>query len=128
MSYARINDDGRIIDYIESDSDVDAMDEEGRTYVRNEYPSYFSNPDEIGAHVHFCNEDYRIENGLAVFDPLPESLAAVERSNDMENAPEHMASTDDALCELYETTLEQSAIIDEQDAAICALYEMMIGE
>ena len=36
-----------------------------------------------------------------------------------------MASTDDAICELYEQGLEHSAIMDEQDAAICALYEMM---
>lgn len=36
-------------------------------------------------------------------------------------------SVDDALCELYETALAQSDIMDEQDAAICALYEM-IGE
>ena len=34
-------------------------------------------------------------------------------------------SVDEALCELYETTLAQSDIMDEQDAAICALYEMM---
>lgn len=36
-----------------------------------------------------------------------------------------LASTDDAICELYEKSLADDAIIDEQDAAICALYEMM---
>lgn len=35
--------------------------------------------------------------------------------------------TDDALCELYEISLSQQDVMDEQDAAICALYEM-IGE
>lgn len=45
-----------------------------------------------------------------------ESNTALEERDD---------SFDNALCELYETTLSQSAIMDEQDAAICALYEMM---
>lgn len=40
---------------------------------------------------------------------------------------EVIAATDEALCELYEQSLGRDAIIDDQDAAICALYEM-IGE
>lgn len=40
-------------------------------------------------------------------------------------ASDYIAMSDDAICELYEQGLDHSAIIDDQDAAICALYEMM---
>lgn len=41
--------------------------------------------------------------------------------------PDTLADTDDALCALYETNLTQQDIIDEQDDAICELYEMITG-
>lgn len=41
--------------------------------------------------------------------------------------PDTLADTDDALCALYETNLAQQDIIDEQDDAICELYEMITG-
>lgn len=48
-----------------------------------------------------------------------------EEKDELKRSDESLESIDDALCELYETTLAQSAIMDDQDAAICALYEMM---
>lgn len=48
-----------------------------------------------------------------------------ERQKMLDSLPDNLASIDDAICELYETDLAQSDIMDEQDAAICALYEMM---
>lgn len=126
MAYAKTDEEGRILDYVD-DANVAGLDDEGRAYIETLFPAYFGNEGIIGEHVHYTNRDFRIEGDAAVFDPLPESLEAMARADIMENAPEHMVSTDDAICELYEQTLAQSDIIDQQDAAICALYEM-IGE
>lgn len=37
------------------------------------------------------------------------------------------ASSDDAVCALYENALKQESIISDQDSAICSLYELMMG-
>lgn len=37
------------------------------------------------------------------------------------------ASSDDAVCTLYEISLKQEGIINDQDSAICALYELVTG-
>lgn len=115
MAYAKIRDDGRVELFVFQDS----IDDDG--YVE------FDNPEFVLETTSYSTDDFRIENGTAVFDPQPESVEALRRSNATERVPEYMDDTDDALCELYESSLEQSAIIDDQDAAICALYEMIGG-
>lgn len=124
MARAKLNSDGRIITWMEQ-GDFDRVIDEDKPLIAEQFPVVFENPEIFEQTVSWCMEDYRIENGEAIFDPLPESRKEIWREEVMEQAPEHMASTDDALCELYETALAQSDIIDQQDAAICALYEMI---
>lgn len=50
-----------------------------------------------------------------------------QREELLDELPDTLSDTDDALCALYETNLAQQDIIDEQDDAICALYEMITG-
>lgn len=125
MPYAKTDEQGRIIDMIAPDSMVEVLPEAARIETEDNFPAYFPNIEEIDGNTHYTLRDFRVEDGMAVFDPLPESLEAMRRADAVEHAPEHMESTDDAICDLYEQTLEQSSIMDEQDAAICALYEMM---
>lgn len=94
-------------------------------YRPDGFDAEFDNPELVLETTSYQTADFIVEDGKAQFEPLPESKREIFRSEEMEQAPEHMESTDDAICELYEQTIAQSAIIDDQDAAICALYEMM---
>lgn len=58
-----------------------------------------------------------------------EKLEAARKRSALINAlPETQASTDEAICQLYEDLLEQQEITASQDAAICEMYEMLLGE
>lgn len=61
-----------------------------------------------------------------------DALDACDKANAMraiweENAPQVQADTDAALCELWEQLLAQQNTIDDQDSALCAVYELAIG-
>lgn len=127
MARAIVNADGRVVTWMDDDS-FESVPEDDRQLVAEQFPVEFDNPEIFEQTTSYVIADYRIIDGMAVFEPLPDSIEAMARADAMERAPERMESTDDAICELYEQTLAQSDIIDQQDAAICALYEMMIGE
>ena len=127
MARAIVSAEGRVVTWMDNDS-FESVPEEDRPLVAEQFPVEFSNPEIFEETTSFSTEDYRIVDGMAVFDPLPESVEAIWRADAMGHAPEHMGSTDDAICELYEQALAQAQVMDEQDAAICALYELMIGE
>lgn len=94
----------------------------------------FSNGDYVDATCINGLDDFRIENGLAVFDPKPETQHIIETGIGYEEGirrmyeelPTTLADSDAAICELYETALAQSSTIAEQDAAICELYELIM--
>lgn len=79
--------------------------------------------------------DYRLVDGELILDETrktereeaaaAEQKAQQQRQEVFDNLPETLADTDQAVCELYETTQAQDATIAEQDAAICELYEMI---
>lgn len=56
-----------------------------------------------------------------------EKETAEANGNFLNTAPNIMNEQDDALCALYEENLALRSRADETDDAICALYEMMIG-
>ena len=124
MEHEKVGNDNRIMSWID-DEGLEELSYNDRGEVIKEFPVFFGNQQLIDDTVSFSTSDFKIVNGEAVYDPLPESVKAMERAEAIEQAPDYMASTDDAICELYEQGLEHSAIMDEQDAAICALYEMM---
>lgn len=58
------------------------------------------------------------EQREAFLESAPERLTAAE---------ECQSEADDALCALYEESLQQQTILSEQDDAICELYELVRG-
>lgn len=124
MAYAQVNEKKRIVTWL-ADEFVDNIPEDDRSGILANFPIFFSNPEIFEQTVSYQTEDYRIENGLAIFDPLLESRDAMIRNEVMNSVPEYLENTDNAICYLYEETLAQQETIDDQDAAICALYEMI---
>lgn len=51
-----------------------------------------------------------------------------KRQEFLDSLPSTVTETDESICVLYEQSQEQADVIAGQDAAICELYEMMIGE
>lgn len=126
MARAQINSQNRIINWMDDES-FESVGDEDKPLIANQFPIEFSNGELIMETAHYSIEDFVIENGVARYEPLPESIEAMAYSTALNYAPEHLADTDDAICHLYEETLAQQEIIDDQDAAICALYEMIGG-
>lgn len=126
MARAQVDSRNRIVNWIDSES-FDAVEQEDKASIANQFPVEFDNSDLILSTTHYSIEDFIIREGKAYYEPLPESIEAMAHATAMNYAPEHLADTDDAICHLYEETLAQQEIIDDQDAAICALYEMIGG-
>lgn len=75
----------------------------------------------------FALEPEEFEHLYVYKELTDEQLADRKRSQELrdaqQNLPETQASTDDAICALYEQIEQLQTIISEQDDAICALYE-----
>lgn len=74
---------------------------------------------EIGVFVPYTEEE------LKAIEEMQKE--AEERSAFFDSLPSFVDDTDTAVCELYETTVEQAGIISMQDDAICELYELIGG-
>lgn len=121
MARAQIDQNNRIVTWIRNE-DLSLEDADDILAL---FPVEFSNQELIDNTVSYSTSDFVIRDGLAYYEPLKESVEAMAHSMAIEYAPEHLSDTDDAICHLYEETLAQQEIMDEQDAAICALYEMI---
>lgn len=126
--YVKLDNENRIIDILNEDiDDRDDLDDEGKTWLHEEFPVYVKNPDVVMETVHYDGRDFIVENNIARFDPLPESIAAMEENEFNERIPDTLDELDEAVCALYEITLYEQSIIDQQDETLCALYEAQLG-
>lgn len=126
MSYAKLDEKNRVVNMMREDP-PDGLPEE----MKDDWV-YFDNIDDINGITLYDQRDLVVSDGKVRYEPSDETIEKIERDEKVEIAreifpdiPEIVASTDDAMCSLYETAYEQSVIIDQQDAAICALYEML---
>lgn len=124
MARAMVNNEKRIVNWMDDDS-FNKVPSDDKQVIAARFPVEFDNQELIMSTPHYSIEDFIIENGVAIFDPLPESRNAMIRNEVMNSVPEYLENTDNAICYLYEETLAQQETIDDQDAAICALYEMI---
>lgn len=126
MARAQINSQNRIVNWMDDES-FESVGDEDKPLIANQFPIEFSNGELIMETAHYSIEDFVIENGVARYEPLPESVEAVDRAEAMEKAPERMALSDAVLCELYEQALAQQEAVECQDEVLCAMYEAMLG-
>lgn len=75
--------------------------------------------------------EYVVKDGVLTWEPTEEQLAEAERQKAYDDyyygSVEIAMNTDDSVCELFESSASNASVIAEQDAAICQLYEMLIG-
>lgn len=119
--YVSVDDDGRIVNMLNEEIDVPEHDQEARDYLHSEFPVHVANPDFVLATTVHDQRDIRMEGDVAIYDPLPSSLEAIEREEDEAAA---QGDADMALCMAYERMNEQRL---ESDEAIIAIYEAMSG-
>lgn len=126
--YVMLDEDGRVTDILDEDiDDREDLDDEGKTWLHEQFPVYVKNRDLVMTTPMFSNRDFVVEDGVARFDPLPESIAAMQEAEHRESLPETVDELDAVVCALYEITLYEQSIIDQQDEALCALYEAQLG-
>lgn len=123
--HAKLDEENRLVCFITEDlSDVDP---ETRVALLEQFPVEVSNPEIILDTPSMTDRDFVVEDGVARFDPLPESIEQMKENTRNESIPDRMDEADDALSAMYEIMLYEQDIIDSQDEALCALYETMIG-
>lgn len=121
-----IDEDGN--DILEEDCDLNIGEIIETTYVS---PEAYDSIDNI---VKFAlnDDDYEQVRMYRKYTEMDYHIKELDEKQAQREAllnelPDTLADTDDALCALYETNLVQQDIIDEQDDAICELYEMITG-
>lgn len=126
--YVMLDEDGRVTDVLDEDiDDREDLDDEGKTWLHEQFPVYVKNRDLVMTTPMFSNRDFVVEDGIARFDPLPESVAAMAEAERGEALPGTVDELDEAVCSLYEALLAAQDAMDQQDEALCALYEAQLG-
>lgn len=125
--YVSVNLENRIVDLLDEEIIGVGHDEEGEKALLEMFPIHIENPDLVRNTVSFSNLDFIVEDNIARFDPLPESITAMEENEFNDRIPDTLDELDEAVCALYEITLYEQSIIDQQDETLCALYEAQLG-
>lgn len=125
--YVKLDEENRIIEMLDEDIDNSDHDDEGKAWLHELFPVYVKNRDFVMETPMCSNRDFVVEDSIARFDPLPESIEQMKENERNESIPDRMDEADDALSAMYEIMLYEQDIIDSQDEALCALYETMIG-
>lgn len=88
MPYAKLDENGRIAEW--SYEPMEGLDVE------------FSNGEYVDEKCINGLDDFRIENGMAVYDPTPEKVAQTERAAAIEAMPSYIAALTSAFGEVGE--------------------------
>lgn len=124
--YVKLDEEKRIVEILDEDIDDSDHDDEGKAWLHEQFPVYIKNRDYVMETPICDNRDFVVEDGVARYDPLPESIAQMQENEFNERIPDTLDELDEAVCALYEITLYEQSIIDQQDETLCALYEAQL--